>query len=99
VGAKVGGAGGRARLKLPWFIGLFLLAAVVRTVLPPVALPALDALARAARIALVLTLFLIGAGLTRQTLRAVGVRPLVQGVLLWVAVAGLALAAVVRWGA
>jgi uncharacterized integral membrane protein (TIGR00698 family) len=99
VGAKVGGAGGRARLKLPWFIGLFLLAAVVRTVLPPVALPALDALARAARLALVLTLFLIGAGLTRQTLRAVGVRPLVQGVLLWVAVAGLALAAVVRWGA
>lgn len=40
------------------------------------------------------TLFLIGAGLTRPALRAVGVpRPLVHGVTLWLAVAGLSLAA------
>jgi uncharacterized integral membrane protein (TIGR00698 family) len=96
---EAGEGGGQARLKLPWFIAFFLLAAVVRTLMPPVALPALDALAHAARVVLVLTLFLIGAGLTRQTLRAVGVRPLVQGVLLWAAVAGLALLAVVRRGA
>lgn len=86
-----------ARVKLPWFIGLFVLAAVARTLLPPAAAPALDALARAARIGLVLTLFLIGAGLTRATLRAVGVRPLVQGCLLWAAVGGIALFAVWRW--
>lgn len=92
-------ANGRAapKVKLPWFIGLFVLAALARTLLPPEATPLLDTLARAARVGLVLTLFLIGAGLTRATLRAVGVRPLVQGALLWAAVGGLALWAVWRW--
>lgn len=83
-----------ANAGIPWFIGLFLLAALVRTLAPASAAPALDGLARAARTGLVLTLFLIGAGLTRATLRAVGARPLVQGVLLWALVAGSALLAV-----
>ncbi len=87
----------RPRVKLPWFIGLFLLAAVVRTFAPPAADPALNALAAAARAGLALTLFLIGAGLTRAVLRRVGTRPLVQGVLLWGAVASLTLLAVDRF--
>lgn len=33
---------------------------------------------------LVMTLFLIGAGLTKDTIKSVGLRPLVQGVVLWV---------------
>lgn len=86
-----------SRAALPWFIGLFVLAAVVRSVLPAATVPVLDGVAHAARVGLVLTLFLIGAGLSRSTLRAVGVRPLVQGVLLWVAVGGLTLLAVWRW--
>ncbi|HEV2147232.1 MAG TPA: putative sulfate exporter family transporter [Longimicrobiaceae bacterium] len=85
-----------ARAGIPWFIGFFLLAAVTRTLLPAAAAPALDSLAGLARRGLVLTLFLIGAGLSRATLRAVGLRPLVQGVLLWAAVTSLALLAVVR---
>ena len=40
------------------------------------------------------TLFLIGAGLSREALKSVGVRPLVMGVLLWVIVSCAALAAV-----
>ena len=43
---------------------------------------------------LVLTLFLIGAGLTREALRKVGFRPFVQGLALWLIVAALGLAAV-----
>jgi hypothetical protein len=39
-------------------------------------------------------LFLIGANLTRAQLRAVGVRPFVHGLLLWLAVAGATLAGV-----
>lgn len=85
------------RLKLPWFIAFFILAALARSLLPAAASPALDALSHAARVGLVLTLFLIGAGLTRATLRAVGPRPLVQGLLLWLAVASLALFVVWRW--
>lgn len=95
-GARSGEPAG-ARVKLPWFIGLFLLAAVVRTFLPPAATPLLDFLVRVARAGLVLTLFLIGAGLTRETLRVVGARPLVQGVLIWAAVGGLGLWTVWRW--
>lgn len=97
--AKEGGvdaAGAKTKVSIPWFIAFFLLAALVRSALPQ-AEALFDAVAHAARIALVLTLFLIGAGLSRATLRAVGARPLVQGVLLWIVVATLTLAAVWRW--
>jgi uncharacterized membrane protein YadS len=48
-----------------------------------------------ARQALVVTLFFIGAGLTRESLRSVGARPLLLGISLWIAMAGLSLAAIV----
>ena len=92
------GEGARRRLPVPWFIGLFVLAAVARSLGPASATGSFDAVARAARTALVVTLFLIGASLTRAQLRAVGVRPFVMGLLLWLAVAGATLTAVV-WGA
>ena len=38
-----------------------------------------------------LSLFFIGASLTRETLRSVGVRPLVQGVMLWVSISVISL--------
>jgi uncharacterized integral membrane protein (TIGR00698 family) len=82
---------------LPWFIGLFVLASVVRSLVPPTAYGPLDLVARLARVGLVLTLFLIGAGLTRATLRSVGIRPMLQGVLLWAALGAASLAAVVGW--
>jgi uncharacterized integral membrane protein (TIGR00698 family) len=94
-----GGGGGRqAALRgMPWFVLVFALAVLVRTISPAPVVPLLDALAAAARIGLVLTLFLIGAGLNRATLARVGGRPFAQGVLLWVAVASLSLLAVGRW--
>ena len=82
---------------LPWFIGVFLLATMVRSVMPAGGLPALGVLVSAARTGLSLTLFLIGAGLTRATLRQVGARPFAQGVLLWMCVAGATLGAVYAW--
>lgn len=39
-----------------------------------------------------LSLFFIGAGLTRKTLKAVGVRPLFQGILLWITISCASLA-------
>jgi len=82
------------RAPVPWFIGLFVLAAVARSLVPAPELRWFDDISGIARVALVLTLFLIGANLTRDQLRAVGVRPLVHGLLLWVAVAGATLAGV-----
>ncbi len=90
------GAGGRWRGAVPGFIGLFVVASSVRALWPEGA-PLFDVVVAVARQGLVLTLFLIGAGLSRSTLRAVGVRPLVQGGLLWAIVAAASLAAILTW--
>ena len=80
-------------VKKPWFIGGFLLMAALVTFVPTLHTPG-QVVAVAARRVLVLTLFLIGAGLSREALRTVGFRPFLQGLLLWVAVGILGLGAV-----
>jgi len=87
----------RARVAVPWFIGFFLIASVVRSASAGVA-AASPGIARVARAGMTLTLFLIGAGLSRKALAAVGWRPLVQGILLWLAIGGLSLLVVMRSG-
>jgi uncharacterized membrane protein YadS len=75
-----------ARIQWPWFIVLFCLAAVANTYMH-VGAPAYPMLKHLGVIGLTVTLYLIGTGLSRQTLREVGVRPLMQGVILWIIVA------------
>lgn len=75
-----------ARVQWPWFIGLFILAAVANTFLHPLQF-AYPVLKHLGMLGLTVTLFLIGTGLSRKTLREVGVRPMLQGVLLWIVVA------------
>jgi uncharacterized integral membrane protein (TIGR00698 family) len=78
---------GKARVAIPWFILLFVCAAAIRTFAPPEILPSIfDSLVNLGKAGLTLTLFIIGASLTPQTLRAVGPRPLIQGILLWTAI-------------
>jgi uncharacterized integral membrane protein (TIGR00698 family) len=86
-----------ARLQPPYFIALFLFASMLRSYAAPASDTSFDRIASWARVALVATLFLIGAGLTRETLKSVGVRPLVQGVLLWIAVGSITLFAVTQF--
>ncbi len=81
----------KARIQWPWFILLFCFAALLNTVLPTFA-PEFGALNHLGRIGLTVTLFLIGTGLNKQTLRKVGVRPLLQGLTLWIIVATSTLA-------
>ena len=76
-------AGSKTKIAIPWFIFLFVAAAAFRTYAPAFILPSIfDSLVSAAKAGMTVTLFLIGASLSRETLRAVGVRPLIQGVLL-----------------
>lgn len=82
------------KAKFPLFIAGFVAAAAVRTLLPALA-PLWGVLVAVARQSLVLTLFLIGTGLTREVLKRVGVRPLAQGIVLWLLVGGATLAAIV----
>ncbi len=76
----------KAKIQWPWFIAFFVLAAVLAT-FAPAGTPAYHALYQAGKIGLTATLFLIGCGVSRSTLRQVGARPLIQGVLLWIVVA------------
>jgi uncharacterized integral membrane protein (TIGR00698 family) len=80
----------KARLQLPWFILLFCLAAVINTYAPSGSRITLS-LFVLGRLGLVATLFLIGTGITRATLTAIGWRPLLQGVLLWLVVGATSL--------
>ena len=75
----------KARIQWPWFILFFCLAALLNTMLP-VFNPAFAALSHLGKIGLTVTLFLIGTGLSKQTLKKVGVRPLLQGLTLWIIV-------------
>jgi uncharacterized integral membrane protein (TIGR00698 family) len=77
----------KAQIVFPWFILLFLLATVVRSYAPSNVQPSIfDSLVNLAKAGMTVTLFLIGAGLSRSTLKAVGVRPMVQGIILWIVI-------------
>jgi uncharacterized integral membrane protein (TIGR00698 family) len=70
------------KLHVPWFIVLFLLASVARAAASPIRTAA-PALTHLATLGLTLTLLLIGTGMNRKLLRAVGWRSLLLGVTLW----------------
>jgi uncharacterized integral membrane protein (TIGR00698 family) len=80
----------RTRIRWPWFIALFCVAALANTCFPQFR-GAFGELNRLGRTGLTVTLFLIGTGITRRTLREVGVRPLAQGLLLWLTIAAASL--------
>jgi uncharacterized integral membrane protein (TIGR00698 family) len=91
-GANAGGAQ-RASVKKPWFIVGFVAVAAAVTWLPSLH-AAGQWVAAAAHRVLVLTLFLVGAGLSREALRSVGIRPFLQGILLWAMIGSVGLIAV-----
>lgn len=82
----------KARVAVPWFILFFVVASLVRTYVPAPEI-VFESLVRLARIGLTVTLFLIGASLSRASLARVGIRPLVLGVILWIAISAAGL-----WG-
>jgi uncharacterized integral membrane protein (TIGR00698 family) len=75
----------RARIQWPWFILLFCLAALMNSWMPAFH-AAFGVLNHLGKIGLTVTLFLIGTGLSKETIRLVGVRPLLQGLILWIIV-------------
>ncbi|HKM68213.1 MAG TPA: putative sulfate exporter family transporter [Candidatus Acidoferrum sp.] len=81
----------KARIQWPWFILFFCLAALLNTLLPSFN-GTFGALNHLGRIGLTVTLFLIGTGLNKETLAKVGIRPLLQGLILWIIVGASTLA-------
>jgi uncharacterized integral membrane protein (TIGR00698 family) len=80
----------QARIQFPWFIFWFVLATIFNSYVP-LRFALYHHLANLGKVGLTLTLFLIGSNISPSTLRTVGVRALVLGLLLWVSVAMLSL--------
>ncbi|WP_246399192.1 YeiH family protein [Geomonas silvestris] len=89
--------GADRKLKVPLFIIGFVLAAALRSLVPQYG-ALWTGVAAIARQCLVVTLFLVGAGLSREVLEKVGLRPLVQGIVLWGVVSAATLTALLRLG-
>ena len=79
-----------SKISIPWFIFIFVLAMVANTYIP---LPEwfTTTMNWIARRGMVLTLFCIGASLSLASIKSVGVKPLLQAVILWVVISVLSL--------
>lgn len=86
---------GKSKVKIPYFIFLFILALVVNTYMPSVSTVA-PYFVTIAKVGLTITLFLIGSGLNISKLKEVGVKPLLQGVLLWAFIASTSLFVIMK---
>lgn len=91
------GAARPRNISIPWFIGLFLLASMASTFLAPVHHIA-PRLQLAAKIGMTLTLLLIGTSLSRASLRAVGFKPVLLGLSLWLVIGIVSLVGLRYWG-
>ena len=90
----------KGKIKIPYFIFYFVLAIIVATYLP-LHVPMLtnkiggETLFKwvflAGRKGLTATLFLIGSGLSIQAIKNVGIKPILQGILLWILIGGVSL--------
>ncbi|MCO6496430.1 MAG: putative sulfate exporter family transporter [Chitinophagaceae bacterium] len=82
------------KVKIPYFIGLFVLAIIINTYIPAINLLS-PYIVQIAKAGLTLTLFLIGTGLSAKLLKSVGMLPVIQGTALWLAISLVALITIV----
>ena len=75
-----------AKVKIPYFIGLFVVAIVLNTYIPFFQKIG-GSLVSLSKIGMTITLFLIGAGLSKKVLATVGFKPILQGIILWILIA------------
>lgn len=73
----------KGKIAMPWFIGFFLLASLMRSYVPGVAAWS-PQLSEVARHGMILVLFLIGTSLSIRALRVVGWRTMAVGIALWI---------------
>ena len=80
------------KISIPWFILFFIVAMLLNTYvltdIPQVG----QFIYGIARKGLVITMFFIGASLSMDTIKSVGIRPLLQGILLWLVISAGSLA-------
>ena len=85
------------KVSIPWFILWFIVAILINTYVLDAVPQVGKAISGLARKGLIITMFFIGASLSADVLKSVGVKPLVQGVLLWLVISVGSLAYIL-WG-
>jgi len=84
---------GNSKIKIPYFIGLFIITMVIGTYFPAFT-STYSILVIFAKKGLTITLFLIGSSLSIKKLKSVGVKPLMQGIGLWIFISIISLISV-----
>lgn len=74
------------RISIPWFILWFVVAIMLNTYLFASVPMIGQAISSLARKGLIITMFFIGASLSVDVLKSVGLKPLLQGILLWIVI-------------
>lgn len=85
----------KGKVSIPYFIFLYVAAMLINTFIPPVQTIS-PAIVMIAKRGLTLTLFLIGAGLSKEALKNIGIKPLLQGIILWVFISVLSLVVILE---
>ena len=75
--------GGKGKVAIPWFIFLYVVAMIIATYMPQGA-KLYEKTVGIARYGMIYTLFLIGSGLSWNSLKQVGFRPILLGIILWI---------------
>lgn len=83
----------KKKFQIPWFIGGFVAVSAFFTLLPALK-PVANTVSTITHSILKLTLFLIGADLSADVVKAVGPRPFLHGLVLWFVVGGATLGAI-----
>lgn len=84
------------KIKIPYFIGYFVLAILAGTYLPFLK-NFNQYISEFSRDLLKVALFLIGAGLSFRNLKNIGIKPLLLGIILWILISGISLYAVLEF--
>ena len=84
------------KIKIPYFIGFFLLAILVNSYFPAIK-EVTDYVVDFSKSSLKVALFLIGTGLSFQNLKNIGIKPLLLGIILWVVISVISLFAVLEF--
>ena len=80
------------KISVPWFILFFIVAMLINTYLLADYPETGKFIAGIARKGLIITMFFIGASLSVDVIKSVGIRPLLQGILLWIIISAASLA-------
>ncbi len=79
-----------SKISIPYFIILFFVAMLINSYIPAIA-PISNVITMIAKRGVVVVLFLIGSGLSKEALKSVGIKPFFQGVFLWIVIASASL--------